>query len=103
MLRTRGKSNRSKERQKWHKELKKIWQSGPQVCEFRYEGCTVGFMLTPAHSRKRRHIQTKEDYFEIAIACLNCHRILDEKMNHETMRAEVLRAIANRKTSPQQT
>ena len=72
----------------------------PQVCEFRYEGCTGGFMLTPAHSMKRRFIQTESDYREIGIACINCHRILDEKMTHETMRAEVLRVIRLRSSQP---
>lgn len=58
-----------------------------------------GYMLTPAHSRKQRFIQTKEQYFEIAIACIPCHKILDEKMTHEEMYQAVLNAITRRQSS----
>lgn len=87
---------RTKERKRWHKNLKSEWQHRPQICEFRFEGCTVTYMLTPAHSMKRRFIQTEAQYREIAIACLNCHRILDERMSHDEMRTAVKDAIQRR-------
>lgn len=80
---------------KWDRKWKQDFQH-LHICEFRFTGCLVTWGLTPAHSMKRRFIQTEEQYREMAVACLNCHRILDEKMTHKEMKQAVLDAIRSR-------
>ncbi len=93
----RGKSTRSTERQKWHKELLADWQSkGINSCEFNYDGCMQTFGQALAHSKKRRFITTKEDYEEVGLACIKCHEKLDLVLSHEEMEAEVKRIIESR-------
>jgi hypothetical protein len=64
-------------------------------CEAGYEGCT-GEPDTWAHGRKRRELLEGELETFAVIACLVCHRRLDERMSHEEMAAEVRRIIAGR-------
>lgn len=93
-MRTYGKSNRSKERRRWQRELAAYWKASPiSYCEARLSGCVGSFGLSPAHSKKRRFIRTKEDYFEVVAACQNCHQQLDQKMSHTEMEAKVKEII----------
>lgn len=94
---------RTKERQRWHRELSAYWQEkGPiEYCEFRFPGCFGTYGLAPAHSKKRRFIDSKEEYFEVAAACLHCHRELDEKMSHSDMKQAVKDAIRRRDVQKQ--
>lgn len=61
----------AKLRHKWHKELIAWWVENdmPQYCEL----CGDTFGLSLAHSRKRRLIDTKELYFEVAALCQTHH------------------------------
>lgn len=70
--------------------------NGINYCEFGFPGCLKGIMLTLAHSRKRRKIENDEQLAECAVACVPCHRWLDEKLSHEQMEAFVKKAIARR-------
>lgn len=65
-------------------------------CEFGFEGCTPFSSATLAHSRKRRFCKTDADLAEVAVACIPCHRVLDEQMSHEEMYQTVRRVIENR-------
>lgn len=87
----------AKQRRRWHLMLKAQWQ-GKEIttCEVRFDGCVGSFGLAPAHSRKRRLIETREQYFEVVAACQKCHEILDQNMSHETMEATVKSIIAKR-------
>lgn len=92
-----GKSNRSKLKYAWHKELHAEWQSkGINSCEFGYDGCMRTFGNSLAHSKKRRFITTREDYWEVGLACQKCHEYLDNVLSHEDMEAEVKRIIERR-------
>lgn len=90
-------SNRSKIRAAWQRELSAYWQQRgmPNYCEARLPGC-INLYLSPAHSRKRREIETREQYFEICWACENCHRKLDEQMSHAEMEQAVKWVIERR-------
>lgn len=48
-----------------------------------------------AHSKKRRDIYTREDYFEVVYACQRCHFIADN-MTHEEMHELITGIIAKR-------
>ncbi len=103
-----GGSQRSKDRQKWERELK-LWveQNLPPYCEM----CGTGLNLSKAHSKKRNDIKTKEDYFEIAILCttpvswinphgeretiMGCHGKA-ERMSREDMRQAIVNLISKR-------
>lgn len=60
------------------------------------KGCFGTYGLAPAHSKKRREIENKEDFFEVVAACSRCHEKLDQEMTHEEMRDTVRRIIHNR-------
>lgn len=86
------------DRKRWHRELAKHWQTRPiETCEVRFKGCFGTYGLAPAHSRKRRRIETKEQYFEVVAACNFCHRRLDEQMSHEEMELKVKETINHRR------
>lgn len=90
-------TSRKKRHNRWDRELKKYL--APLLidyCEVQLPGCERTMNLTPAHSRKRSKIETKEQYFEVVCACGNCHRLLDEKMSHEEMEQAVKSVIRNR-------
>lgn len=81
----------------WHRELAEYWKQRPiTYCEIRLPGCFGTYGLAPAHSRKRREIETKEQYFEVIAACTFCHNFLDQQMSHEQMERTVKEVIANR-------
>ena len=84
---------RTKQHRAWHRQLMAEWnargQNGCEIC-----GDTFGQAL--AHSKKRRFIYTKEDYWTVALLCQKCHRGLDEGSSHEEMEREILAIIARR-------
>lgn len=81
----------------WHRELAAKWSANPiEFCEVRLDGCFGTYGLHPAHSLKRRFIDTKEKFFEVVAACGYCGAYLDEKMSHEEMEATVKRIIDER-------
>ena len=87
----------AKQRRSWHRELSDHWKRREiTTCEVRFPGCWQTYGLAPAHSRKRRHIENKEQYFEVVAACQFCHRQLDEQMSHEDMEKTVKQIIADR-------
>jgi hypothetical protein len=59
-------------------------------------GCFGTYGLSVAHSKKRRFIRTKEEFFQVIAACQFCHQQLDEYMTHAQMEAKVLEIIENR-------
>lgn len=92
-----GKSTRGQQHRDWHRELMAEWVGkGISSCEFHYHGCMRTFGLALAHSRKRRFITSKEQYWEVGLACVKCHEVLDNWMSHEEMEAEVKRIIQRR-------
>ena len=90
-------TSRKKLHNKWHKELSRYWQ-GREItyCELRFKGCWGTYGLAPAHSKRRRLIETKEEYFEVVAACKFCHDTLDQKMSHEECLNTVRAAIRRR-------
>jgi len=44
----------------------------PNYCEVQSAHC-INMFLSPAHSKDRFDIYTKEDFFEIVWACEKCH------------------------------
>jgi len=73
------------------------WQhKGINSCEFGYDGCMQTFGQALAHSRKRRYITSKEQYWEVGLACQKCHEHLDNVLSHEEMESEVQRIIQRR-------
>lgn len=95
---TKGNSNRTVERTKWAEELALWWaiNTMPTTCEVRFDGCMGKFGAALAHSKKRRYIYTRDDYFEVVCACVKCHETLDNVYDHDEMEAVVKRIIANR-------
>lgn len=88
----------SKKHKPWARELSQYWQRRGviETCEVRFEGCTGTYGLAPAHSKDRRDIHTKADYFEVVAADENCHFILDRKMSKEERLVKVKELIAQR-------
>lgn len=66
--------------------------AGRTRCEFDHVPHVCSNILTPAHSKKRREMEGNEIY-EVALACTNVHKLLDEKMSHEAMYVSVNYAI----------
>lgn len=89
---------RTKQHRQWAKELKEWWveRGYPRYCELGFEGCMGTFGLALCHSKKRRFIYTKEDYWEVCAGCVKCHEVLDLKMSHEDMERTVREVIARR-------
>lgn len=93
-------SARSRERARWQRELSAYWQQHPiTYCEVRFEGCFGTYGLSPAHSKKRFDIETKQEFFEVVAACQKCHERLDQKMSHAEMERTVKRIIEQREVS----
>lgn len=88
-MRRFGRSNRSRERQRWDRELKAWLQKHlPEQCE----SCGTSYGLTVMHATKRRFIRTREDYFRAALVCWPEHQSFDEGIGadvHEKMAAFV--------------
>lgn len=71
----------------------------PRRCELRYEGICVGTMfLHWAHFDKARFLLNKKDWRTAALACDPCHDHAEKKPRRE-MKADILAAIARRKTN----
>lgn len=72
----------SKKHKPWARELSKYWQNKGVIeyCELRFDGCFGTYGLAPAHSKDRRDIHTKEDFFEVVCSCSKCHFHLDREM-----------------------
>lgn len=89
---------RAKLHQKWHNQLKMEWQTkGINCCEL----CGSTFGQALAHSKKRGHIQTKEEYWEVALLCQQCHHDAEygnknEPGTHERMYRIITEVIARR-------
>lgn len=82
----------AKKHRSWDRQLKEAWRKLEiRNCEL----CGGTFGLALAHSKKRRFIQTREDYFEVALLCQSCHDNL-EFGGHERM-AEKIREIIRRR------
>ena len=64
---------------------------GITYCEL----CGGSFGLALAHSKKRRMIENKDDYWEVSLLCQTCHERI-EFSGHEAMEAEVKRIIESR-------
>lgn len=85
-------------------ELKRMLTTlGIDRCEFRFKDCTDRENLSLAHSMKRRFLGKGEErerlIREVGVACLNCHRELDERMTHEQMATAVRGVIARREVT----
>jgi hypothetical protein len=61
----------------------------------RCELCFSTFGIAFAHSKKRRFIQTDEDWEEVALLCQPCHEKI-EFSGHDLMYEAIRRIIANR-------
>ena len=88
----------AKLRRKWGRELSQHWQSKGvlQYCEIRLPGCFGTYGLSPAHSKDRDEIHTREDFFEVVCSCNYCHQYADQKMAKED-RVELFKAIIQRR------
>ena len=67
-----------------------------EYCELRFEGCQGAYGLAPAHSKDRRDIHTKQDFFEVVAACAKCHFHIDREMSKEDRLQLVRDVIARR-------
>ena len=78
---------------KWHRELKEFWLTNdmPTACEV----CGATWPVALAHSKKRRMIQDRDDYFEVALLCQTCHEEV-EFSGHENMERAIKEIIAAR-------
>lgn len=92
-------NQRTKDHRRWHKELVTWWAENdmPYHCE----RCGGTFGLAFAHSRKRRFIDTRELYFEVAALCQKCHQWTeygdkDNPGTHERMERLIKEIIAKR-------
>ena len=81
-------------RRAWRFLKPRLEAAGRVHCEFDFIPHECSQNVTPAHSKKRR-MMSGTDIYHIGIACLNVHRILDERMSHEDMESAVMRAIEN--------
>ena len=89
-----GPGKKSLEWEELRKELKKEFDRKKiNRCEARLEGCWDKSGLTFAHPNKRRHC---EDLREVALACINCHDII-EKWPEKDMEEFVRNIINNRR------
>lgn len=72
----------SKKHRPWARELSQYWQRKGVIeyCELRFEGCFGTYGLAPAHSKDRRDIHTKADFFQVVCACSFCHNVIDRQM-----------------------
>lgn len=96
-MRQVGISHGARERRRWTKELNKWFLTlGIYSCEVKHKDCLGGWLCGLAHSRKRRKIENKEQFFEVVLACVKCHEWLDNILSHEEMEAKVKEIIAKR-------
>lgn len=74
-----------------------FFRAGITRCELGYTGCMGNAFLTFAHSKKRRFVITKDDREEVALACQNCHNVIEHK-SHVVMQGIVTLIILGRDT-----
>lgn len=88
-----------KKTDKWNRtraKLKRIFEAaGITRCEMCFGTFALGF----AHSKKRRFIQTDEDWEEVALLCQPCHEKI-EHSGHDNMLAAVREIIRRRTAKP---
>tara|TARA_R110000868_G_scaffold342440_1_gene603310 strand:+ start:199 stop:486 length:288 start_codon:yes stop_codon:yes gene_type:complete len=93
LKRSKHRSTRSKQREQWHKDLYAEWRLRGDTD--RCEVCNGTFGLALAHAEKRRHIVSKEQYWEVALLCQICHERI-EFSGHENMAQAIREIIAKR-------
>jgi hypothetical protein len=94
-----GKNTRGQQHRDWSKELHADFSKlNIHSCEVRHEKCMPTFGLGLAHSRKRRYISSKEQFWEVVLACVKCHEWLDNVLSHKEMEQTVKTIIAIRGT-----
>lgn len=87
----------SKKHRPWHRQLADHWKYQPiEYRELRFTGCVGRYGLAPAHSKDRRDIHTKEDFFQVVAGCSECHWKLDREMPKDERLRIVQEVIANR-------
>ena len=69
---------------KWNTVRRKLMEKFQRMGITRCELCSGVFGLSFAHSKKRRFIQTDEDWNEVALLCQKCHERI-EFSGHEEM------------------
>jgi hypothetical protein len=74
----------------------KFEAAGITRCEFKYSGCFGGVMLSFAHGKKRRNLTVEELEKLVALACINCHTILELKPEEEMEKA--VREVIKKRT-----
>jgi len=87
-LQPRGKSNRSKERQAWQREMLETYQH-ITWCEW-LEGCGSTFGLAHAHRMKKVYVKTREEWLMVARLCQAHHDVLeygDKQVMYDTITA----------------
>ena len=95
-----GRGKRTLEWERIRARLKLAFEAaGITRCEFCYEGCSGGLFLSFAHGRKRRNLTTEELKKLVALACANCHSLLELKPEKEMHKA-VVEVIAKRICQP---
>lgn len=94
-----GLQKKGKKTREWDKVRAKLKvafeKAGITSCEIKCEGCWLDAGLGFAHSVKRRFITTPELMAEAALACINCHNLI-EAMPHTRMADVVRTVIAHR-------
>lgn len=80
---------------KWNRVKAKLKKEFESAGITRCEECYGTFGLAFAHSKKRRFIQTDEDWMDVALLCQPCHERI-EFSGHDNMYAEIKRIIDNR-------
>lgn len=89
----------SKKHKPWARALSKYWQDKGVIeyCELRFGGCFGTYGLAPAHSKDRRDIHTKQDFFEVVCACNFCHTVIDRQMPKDE-RLRIVKETIERRT-----
>jgi hypothetical protein len=78
-------------------ELKKQFIAmGITTCELNLMGCMRNTMLSFAHSKKRRHFETAEDWTEALLSCTKCHEFIEHL--GESKMTEIVRDVISRRT-----
>lgn len=80
---------------KWNRVRAKLKKKFEAMGITRCEVCFGTFGLAFAHAKKRRFIQTDDDWEEVALLCQPCHEKI-EFAGHDKMYESVTKIIANR-------
>jgi CO dehydrogenase/acetyl-CoA synthase beta subunit len=84
-----------KRTEKWNRVKNKLKAKFEAAGIMRCELCYGTFGLAFAHSKKRRFIQTDEDWEEVALLCQPCHEKI-EFSGHDNMYEAIRNIIDNR-------